>query len=517
MGKGQRARAARAAEREANREIIAQRERKQKITKITTWVVSIVLLLTIVGGITINSIQTANVKNGTSMRNATVLETENYSVNAAMMSVYFYQEYNQMYSSLAGMSENSAMSGLLDPTKSLKSQESYMLEDGGTWYDYFLEQAISKVKRNVYLAEKALADGMKLTEEDEKGFEASFDAYTDAAKTNNLSLDEFISAYFGTGVNEDDIRDCLEIEAMANKYQAKYLKSLSYTDKEIDAYYEKNIDAYRYVDYYSYTVSASDTANKSTYAAAEKAANELAAVDSTKEFSAWVEKYERDNGKITEDYTKEALEADIKDTLASLLKEKALYSEGDEASKWLFEKAKVGDTKVFDNKSGGYTVYYLVATPYRDTAPTRTIRQILLTSNTHGSMEAAKDMANKVLKELGAKKWSEEAFDEYARNFSEDGTNLMGGLCENYTESQLDSEVAKWAFDQARNKGDAKVIKGEESYTVCYFEGVGVEAWKASCIDSMKKEAYEKAYEKWTKDIAMTETAEGYDEIPDNV
>lgn len=514
MGKGQRARASRAGEKEANRILMAKEAKKKKVTKIISTVVAIVLVIGIVGGITLQSFRTANMTSGKAMRNAVVLQSENFEVNAAMMSYFFYTQYNNFLNSYGDYVSYLS----LDTKKSLKSQDCTMSEDVGSWYDYFVDQAATQAKELVYLAENAVAEKMELTKDDLSGVEATIDAYKDAAAKNNLSLKDFIPAAFGTGVNESDVRDCVELSLLAEKYLASFQNGLKYTDKEIDAFYKKNEANYRYVDYYYYTISASDTKDKATYSAAEKAAKELAAVKDTDAFSAWVEDYERKNAKLTDDYKKEDLESDIKDTLADLVVEGATYVKEDKGSEWLFNKAKVGDTYISDSGNGNYTVYFSTATPYRDSEVTRTIRQIILTSNTHGSMDEANKVAKDVMKSLADKKLTDEAFEELAASYSEDtATYANGGLCENYSKNDFGTEVGEWAYKKDRKKGDFEMIKMTDGYALCYYVGKGVEGWKADCINAMKSEDYSNAKEDWEKKITLTENDKNYKKIPDIV
>lgn len=516
MGKGQRARASRAGEKETNRILAAKEARKKKITTIVSTIVAIVLVIGIVGGITLQSVRTANINSGKTQRNAIVLQSANYNINAAMMSYFFYTQYNNFVNSYGDYISYLS----LDTSKSLKSQDCTMSEDIGSWYDYFVDQAATQVKELVYLAENAISNKMKLDDEDLKGVDAAIDAYKEAAAKNNLSLSDFIPAAFGVGVNESDVRECVELSLLAEKYLASFQDGLKYSDKEINAFYKENEDSYRYVDYYSYTVNASNKEDKTTYSAAKKAANELAKVKTTDEFSAWVEAYERKNAKLTEDYDAEDLKNDISDVLAELSYEGATYVKEDKGSEWLFNKAKVGETYVSDSDSGSYTVYLSTATPYRDTEKTRTIRKIILTANTHGSMDEANKVAKDVMKEIVDKKMTDEIFEEIAASYSEDSaTYNNGGLCENYSINDFEAEIGEWAYNKDRKKGDFEMIemKDAEAYALCYYVGKGVEGWKADCINAMEAEDYSKAKEEWENKIPLTENKKNYNKIPDTV
>ena len=512
MGKGKRVRAERAGEKQVLREQAAKKAKKDKVTKILVSAVAIVLAVALIGGLVYNFVNTSLYNKGVIQRGTVVLETENYSVDAAMMSYFFYSQYNNFANTYS-----SYLSSLgLDTSKSLKSQDS-TFSSGSSWFEYFADQAGTEVKELLYLAEKAIADDLKLDEEDDKTIQSIIDQYYAMAKENKLDEADFISAVFGRGVNENDVRKCLELSTLAQKYMDKYRESLVYSDADIEKYYNDNVDTYRYVDYYSYTVVASDTADEKTYVAAKKKAQELADVDDTDEFAEWVEKDFRDSTDITDKYTKEDLEEDLETELKSLESTQVKYVKDDDASEWLFKKAKVGDTFIDDDEKGGYTVFYCTATPYRDETATRSIRNIVLTTDTYSEKEIeqkAKDLAEE-MKKAGL---TEETFEKYALEYSEQTTTSgNGGLCEDFKESSYEGNIGAWTFDKNRKEGDFEVVKIDGGYAICYYVGEGVEAWKADCkLDKMEAD-YNASYETWKKEITLTENEKGYDVIPDVV
>ena len=245
-----------------------KKAKKQKITKITTTIVAIVLVVCLVGGLIYNAVYSAAFKKGTIQRDTVVLQTENYSVDAAMMSYFFYSQYNNFVNNYS-----SYLSSLgLDTSKSLKTQDC-SFEAGSSWFEYFANQAGAEVKEYLYLAEKAIEEKLALDEEDQKDIQAIIDDYGTYAKNNGMETAEFLTAVFGTGIKESDVRKCLELSVLSQKYYDKYQDTLVYTDAEIEQFYKDNMASYRYVDYYNYTIKAQNTSDSSTYAAAEAKAN----------------------------------------------------------------------------------------------------------------------------------------------------------------------------------------------------------------------------------------------------
>ncbi|MBQ8894061.1 MAG: peptidylprolyl isomerase [Clostridia bacterium] len=508
MGKGQRVRAERAAEKEANKIAEAKRAKKQKITKVAVTVISIVLIVCLVGGLVYNAVYSAAFRKGTIQRDTVVLETENYSVDAAMMSYFFYSQYNNFLNTYSSYLEALG----LDTSVSLKTQDC-TFESGSSWFDYFANQAGSEVKEYLYLAEKAQEEKMTLSDDDQADIQATIDQLYSVAEENKIENAKFLSAVFGTGVNESDVRKCLELQKMALNYLNKFQDSLSYTDAELEQYYTDNIDTYRYVDYYSFTIAAEDTKDTTTYAAAKTQADALAAVKDAAAFSAWVENYLRANKTISDDYTEDELKSEV----SAVAVTKALYNDEDSASEWLFKTAKVGETFIYDDETGSYTVYLCTATPYRDESATRTIRDIVLTESTY-SEDEIQQKATDILNEMKAAGLTEETFKKYAAEYSENtSSSANGGLCENYKESSFEGNIGAWAYSSNRKVGDFEAIEIDGGYAICYYVGEGIAAWKSDCISDKKNADYEAAYEEWTKAISLEENEKGYSKIPNNV
>ncbi len=512
MGKGKRVREGRAAEKEALKIAAAKKAKKDRAIKITSIVVAIVLFVSLLGGTIYHVVHSSAYSRGDIQRGTVVLESDNYTVDAAMMSYYVFSTYNGFVNQYSSMLSSLS----LDTSKSIKTQKS-PFGDGTTWFEYFCDQASSQVKEYVYLAEAALKEGMKLDDEDQKSIQKIIDNYYAYAKEQNVSNEKFLGLAFGTGVKEGDVRKCLELSTLADKYYTEYQNGLKYSDEDVEKYYNDNIDSYRYVDYLSYAFVASSTSDSATYAAAKSKANELADVSGIEEFEKLVEKDVRASAEITDDYTQKDLDEDVKEELELLKSEQVTFVEDDAVSKWLFEEAKVGETYVHDDEAGTYTVYYCTATPYRDETISRTIRNILLTENTYGEDEVEKKAAS-LLAEMTEAGLTEETFKTYAMEYSEDtNTYNNGGLCENYSEASLGEEISAWAYSKDRKEGDFEAVKMDGGYALCYYIGEGLPAWKSTCINALKNEDYNAKVEAWEKDVSLNENEKGYKQISSNV
>ena len=511
MGKGKRVRESRAAEKEALKLAAIQKAKKDKVKKIAIIVCSLAIVAALLAGTLTHSITSAVKSSGNAMRTTSVLETDNFKIDAAMMSYYFNYNYN----STVGNNQETYKSLGLDISKSLKKQACSFLEDGGTWFDYFLDSALSTAKSDIYLAEKAKKDGIELLETDKDSIQSVIDEYYDYAEENNIKKDNVFSLIFGQGVKEGDVRNCLELSTLASNFIRKWQDSLEYSDDDYDKFYEENIDDYKMVDYLSYTITASDTNNKDTYAAAKELAEDLAGVAGEQAFKDFVEAEYRKNNGITDKFSKEDQDKGAKEALDKLPTTgatKAIIGDTD-ISKWFFEDAEKGDTYIDDDESGSYTVYYCTAEPYRNEDISRTIRQIILAESSYGADEVEKQ-AIALQAEMKEKGLTEETFETYAAKYSDDtNTSQIGGLCENYSENHFVTDVSDWAFNESRKVGDFDAVKYDGGYALCYYVGEGLPGWKADCKADMINEDYEKAYEEWEKDIKLTINEVGYNKI----
>lgn len=512
MGKGKRIREGRAAEKEALKAAAIRKAKKDKVKKIGIIICSIAIVVALVAGTLTHTISSAVKSSGKIMRDTAVVESENFKVDAAMMSYYFNYNYN----STVGNNQETYESLGLDTSKSLKTQACSFLEDGGTWFDYFLDSALSTAKGDLYLAENAKKEGLELSETDENSIQSVIDEYYDYAEENNIKKDSIFSLMFGQGVKEGDVRNCLELSTLASKFVREWQDSLEYSDDAYDKFYKENIDNYKMVDYLSYTITASDTKDEETYAAAKEKAEELAGVAGEQAFKDFVEAEYRKDNEITDEFTKEEQDEGAKEALDKLLTSDATKGNiGDtDISTWFFESAAKGDTYIHDDESGAYTVYYCTAEPHRNEDITRTIRQIILTESNYGGAEEVEKQAIALQAEMKEKGLDEETFETYASKYSEDtNTSGIGGLCENYHENYFVDGVSDWAFNEARKAGDFDAVKYDSGYALCYYVGEGLPSWKADCKRDMINEDYEEAYEGWEKEIELTVNEAGYSKI----
>ncbi len=424
---------------------------------------------------------------------------ERYEVDNAVMAYYFmtnYSEYvnkNSNYISYLG----------LNTSESLKTQQ-YFGETDTTWFTYFAESTKDEVEELVttYIAAKdaGYSEDEKIASYVDKAIE-NLTHYADSA---GMSLNKYISTYYGTGMSEKDIRRALELYYTAQGYYNHLRDSYAFTDTEIDAEYTENANTYKYCDYKTYTFTA-DVANdaldseiKTAESVALASAEELAKCHTADAFDAYIQSYLSKDSSNTED----AIATAIKGTIHS----DATYVKDSEYSEWLFGESRAeGDTTVlYDESAHSYSVYLLTRVAAREEYNTVNVRHILLSTDAYGSEDAAKAKAEEIYQQFLTNP-TEEAFAALAEEYTDDiGSALNGGLYTSVTKGYMVDEFDEWIFDGSRKAGDSGIIQTTYGYHIMYFVGEGDPAWKAAVIADMKSEKYTEDYNSFKENVTVS-------------
>ena len=446
------------------------------------------------------------------------VKSENYNISLPIMTYLFnynyqgYLSYYGTYMSYYGF----------DSSKGLKDQY-YDESNGQTWYDYFMSMTKEYIQQTLVLAEAAKADGMELDDSDLENIKTSMTQLESTASENSMTADEYVSDFYGKGVSQKDIEECLKLTALAQKYYNKVYDGFKYTDDDYEKYYQDNKTSYQYADFLTYTFTVpSDSTSSSTSSetsessehkeASEKAkayAEALAQCKTEKEFKAYVEKYLKNNPDLLKSsssssessaeeskMTDEELQTAIDNVVESTLNEKYSYEVTSEVGKWVFDDSRKSlETKVIENSDGSYTAVMVVKPAYRDESIGKNIRHILLSADTYGSDDAAKAKADEVYKEWKDGDATEDSFAAFAKQYSSDsGSSSNGGLYENVAEGQMVTEFNDWCFDSSRKPGDTGIVKTTYGYHIIYFVSDGEQAWKNSVDSAMRSTDFNNKY-----------------------
>lgn len=232
---------------------------KKKMSKpaLAATIVSIVILLGLVVSLLAGSGLFIRIQNGAS--------SENFDINASMMSYYtnsYYQNWYQQnyYYILLGYLK-------FDPQASLKEQYTDTNKTQ-TWYDYFVEGAKTTATTYLKYCEAAKADKdvnfEEMKAEAEQYAKDSIKSIKESAKKNNLDTKTYIRQYFGEYVNQNDLKKALILEHIAADYYEVIHDRIfdGITEEREDKYFGDNLANFISAEYLTFTLSSTVTAEK---------------------------------------------------------------------------------------------------------------------------------------------------------------------------------------------------------------------------------------------------------------
>ena len=450
-------------------------------------------------------------------RSTTALTVGDSKISAAELNHYYIDSVNSF---LNQAGEYISLFGL-DTTKALDEQF-YNEAEEQTWADYFLEQATTSAKNMYALYNAAKAEGCTLSDE----AKASIDSTVDSMKLNATlygfpSADAYITAMYGEGCNEETFRAYAEVQMLAQEYAVAKNESLVYDEAALRAEDEANPASYSAFSYnYCYltpakfyeggtkdengNVTYSDAEKEAGRAAAEAAANTLAACTTVEELDAA--------------FAALPFNAEV-ESAKSVRQDKIQYANVTTAIRdWVTAAdRKAGDIAVIPSEStthnhaegeectgdDGTTVvngYYVVLFDSMDKNLTElvNVRHILVsyeggttdqntgvTTYTDKEKQLAKSKADEILASFNAGEKTEEAFAALATEKTTDpGSKENGGLYENVYPGQMVTAFNDWCFDAARKTGDTAIVETEYGCHVMYFVGNAGMTYRDLMIES---------------------------------
>lgn len=443
----------------------------------------------------------------------TAVKSKNYKITLPVMQYLFNFQYRRYLSSYG---QYVIYSGI-DTSKSLREQ--YQDTDNKvTWYEYFITVTKKYLEQTLVLAEAANAEGMKLTDEESKSIEDNMETLSSVAEQESKTAEEYIKNFYGEGVTTDDIKEVLKITMIAQNYYNQMVTGYEYTDEEYEKYFEENKTSYLYADYLSfpfyYASDSESSEDSSTDEEAKKKAKEyadgLAQCKTEEEFYRYITQYLENNpdlvtvtpesseSSITEEDFKNAVQNQTK----AALSKKVGYENTSPVGSWVFSDGRTaGETTVVEGKNDSYIAVLILKPAYRDEDINRNIRHILITSDTEGSEQKAKEKADQIYNEWKNGAATEETFAELANTYSEDpGSNTNGGLYQRVYQGQMVETFNNWLFDSERKPGDTGIVKTDYGYHIMYYVGPDqYPAWKMSADERMREESFSNDYEELKK------------------
>lgn len=441
-----------------------------------------------------------NGKEGKYMNPASVVAT----VDGQKISIGMYDYY---YASIVSYYEQYASYGYysLDTTKDYSKQ--YTTDDDGnkiSWQKFFETEALKEVEQITTYYSKALEEGVTLTSAQKKSIEKQISTLKDSASQNDVSLDQYIKANFGTYCSEDTIRIMLEQYYLSANYKGKFKCETKVTDNDVDKYYNDHKNDYKKIEFY-YIASPYDATDDNSKNESIKTAEKIMAKMKDKKsvvalvpevYSSYIDSQVKSSmeqdSKLTEKKAREeAIKSYESNVVTTVSGSESPFD--DKMNTWLFsDDTKVGSKKYYIDESAGY-IYIVLKTSKASVEEneTYTVRHILVapesgsnsssstsekTEYTDEQWAAAKKKADNILAKFNKTDKSEYEFAKLAEQYSTDSASTssgsndsFGGLYESVTLGQMVPDFEKWSIDDSRKYGDTGIVKSDYGYHIMFF------------------------------------------------
>ena len=441
-----------------------------------------------------------NGKEGKYMNPASVVAT----VDGQKISIGMYDYY---YASIVSYYEQYASYGYysLDTTKDYSKQ--YTTDDDGnkiSWQKFFETEALKEVEQITTYYSKALEEGVTLTSTQKKTIDKQISTLKDSASQNDVSLDQYIKANFGTYCSEDTIRIMLEQYYLSANYKGKFKSETKVTDNDVDKYYNDHKNDYKKIEFY-YIASPYDATDDNSKNESIKTAEKIMAKMKDKKsvialvpevYSSYIDSQvkssmEQDSTLTEKKAREEAVKSYESNVVTTVSGSDSPFD--DKMNTWLFsDDTKVGSKKYYIDENAKY-IYIVLKTSKASVEEdeTYTVRHILVapesgsnsssstsekTEYTDEQWAAAKKKTDSILAKFNKTDKSEYEFAKLAEQYSTDSASTssgsndsFGGLYESVTLGQMVPDFEKWSIDDSRKYGDTGIVKSDYGYHIMFF------------------------------------------------
>ncbi|MBR6826342.1 MAG: hypothetical protein IKM59_07335 [Oscillospiraceae bacterium] len=437
----------------------------------------------------------------------TIIGIRFYQRNQTVMTIgdkeLTVKEFNYFFNQTASNFGNYASMFGIDTTKTIDTQnvgsenvgmmslygmdvdclEPYKQEDGSydiTWAGYFAELAKENAAQTWAVYQAAMSDSnYKISEEVETAINNEIMNLEFYAQIYGMSTNDFIETQYGDGCNQENYENHLRVSYVASDYASNY----TFSAGDIDSKYTAAPADFDVVSYLLYTAKASD------YLSTEEADEEpTETTTETGTETAETEAQAEANAKAKEAAEAMEKEFDIEaeDVVVhadQLLTTAQTYT-NEEIATWLFETAKPGDVKLFEDAEN--KTYYVAKLLSNDVNyQTVNAMQIFIqsddqvdhTGHDHAEGEGHEDELTDIQKLDAVKNGlaadgSEESFRTLASEHSSTTSVDLEDTSYSYIANSISMEALLWTMEEGRKAGDYETFITSTGTYVLYYRGV---------------------------------------------
>ena len=505
------------AEKLTEKQLAEQKEAKKLKTYTTAFVAVMALVICLAVFFAVSNTITSS---GVREKNTIALTVGDHEISNAQFNYYYMDAINEFMNNYGSY----AYIFGLDTTVALDKQVTNN-ETGATWADDFKADAMNAIQSVYALVDAANEAGFTLSDDQIASVDNQI---ANAQLYANLyygytDLEQYLKVSYGYGATEENFREYLEMNTLAQAYSSHYAQGINIEEDAIRAEDTANPVAYNGYSYNYYYLNATKfleggtTAEDgtTTYSDEEKAASVAAAEAAAKALTTGIDTVEALDAAIA------ALPINAETTAASTASDDVSSdSIMSYFADWVLSAdRKEGDITYVANTStdaeGKETVngYYVVL--FRgvndNNYPLANVRHILVgfeggitdpntgvTTYSDEQKAIAKEEAEKILADWQAGKALEETFAALANELSDDGDGTTGGLYTDVYPGQMVVNFNDWCFAEGRKAGDTGIVESEYGYHVMYYSGDSETMFRTFLIENALASA---EYSEWTASL----------------
>ncbi len=429
---------------------------------------------------------------GWSRRVTTAVKIGDEKISSAEYSYYYKTAYSNYYQMLQQYFGSSYMP--IDTTKSLKKQQ---MSDDMTYAEYFSQNAIANLTQLVTLSKEAEKAGFELPEAYQTQFDGVISNVEAYAQMYGLSVSQYLNRYVSMGFNMNLYKKCVYRELLAQAYAEYKEGEPTYTEDDMNAYYQEHKTDYDTADVHIVQFSAAgatETTEEVTVEMAKQNADDF--ISGVKTEEAFVEAaIAKANAEAAEGTEVTEDTSEVK----NLTYANAVSLDTNVAS-WIFDEAReAGEVSVVESATGeSFYAIYVTRPAERSEQNVVNVRHILVLVQDFSDEEAVaagKQKAEEILQEYNDLGGGEDLFASLAEQYSEDtGSNTNGGLYENVYPGQMVEPFENWCFDPIRKEGSTGIVETSYGYHVMYFVSQGAPYWQIQVENNMRAADYDAWY-----------------------